>query len=63
MPHIHSLNQSSSAHILGDNCSFQKKEREAHAQSWLFLVILALYWKPILRKFLLGFLPHESFPG
>ena len=43
------------------------REREAHTWERTFYIVwfilLALYWLSILRKFLLGFLSHEDFPG
>jgi hypothetical protein len=43
------------------------REREVHSWERTFCIclsyLLALYWLSILRNFLLGFLPHEGFPG
>jgi hypothetical protein len=43
----------------------REREREAHSWESTFYIclsyLLALYWLSILRKFLLGFLPHEGF--
>jgi hypothetical protein len=45
----------------------REREREMHFLERTFYIclsyLLALYWLSILRNFLLGFLPHEDFPG
>jgi hypothetical protein len=50
----------------------RERERERERERGAFLertfyiclsYLLALYWLSILRKFLLGLLPHEGFPG
>jgi hypothetical protein len=45
----------------------ERREREAHSCERTFCIclsyLLALYLISILRKFLLGFLPHEGFLG
>jgi hypothetical protein len=50
------------------SCSWEKKEERGALLSVgyslvLGFIVLALYWLSILRNFLLGFLPHEGFPG
>jgi hypothetical protein len=67
MSHLHTLTHSSSVHILKANAVAGGRRRETHAQSWfvfgVLVLVLALYWKSIIEEFLLGFLPHEGFPG
>jgi hypothetical protein len=50
------------------SCSWEKKEERGTFLSVgyslvFWFIVLALYWLFILREFLLGFLPHEGFPG
>jgi hypothetical protein len=59
-----------SAHLVRKfgSCSWEKKEERGALPSLgyslvFWFIVLALYWISILRKFLLGFLPHEGFPG
>jgi hypothetical protein len=67
VPHLdtHSLvHQSASLELQLE----KKEERERGTflgEDFLYCLsyLLALYWLSILRKFLLGFLPHEGFPG
>ena len=58
---------SSSAHILKAVAVARERRREAHAQSLFILgvlvLVLALNWQSIIEEVLLGFLPHEGFPG
>jgi hypothetical protein len=67
MPHLFTHSFAHQVRKFG-SCSWEKKEERgallSGGYSLVFLVIvLALYWLSILRKFLLGFLPHEGFPG
>jgi hypothetical protein len=63
----HSHTHSSSVHILKEVAIAGRRRREAHAQSWFILgvlvLVLALYWQSIIEEVLMGFLPHEGFPG
>ena len=64
---VHSLTHTSSAHLLKAVVVAGGRRREAHAQSWFIfgglVLVLALYWQSIIEEVLLGFLPHEGFPG
>ena len=64
---IHTHTHSSSAHILKEVAVVGGRRRKVHTQSWFILgvlvLVLALYWKSIIEEVLLGFLPHEGFPG
>jgi len=66
MPHLFTqslVHQSGSLELVGE------EGREREARTWertfciVWFILLALYWLSILRNFLLGFLPHEGFPG
>jgi hypothetical protein len=63
---VHTLT-CSSEHKFGATVGEEEREREEHFLERTFCIclsyLLALYWLSILRKFLLGFLPHEGFPG
>jgi hypothetical protein len=64
---VHTHTHSSNAHILKAVAVAGGRRREVHAQSWfifgVLVLVLALYWKFIIEDVLLGFLPHEVFPG
>ena len=59
--HLHTLTHSSSAHILKAIAVVGGRRREAHAQSWsvfgVLVLVLALYWKSIIKEFFDGFSP------
>jgi hypothetical protein len=66
----HTLTFSSEPKIeatVGEEEEGREREREVHSWERTFCIcfsyLLALYWLSILRKFLLGFLPHEGVSG
>jgi hypothetical protein len=65
MPHYLTHSFAHPVHKFG-SCSWKKKEERGallivgHSLVFWF-TIFTLYWLSILRKFLLGFLPHEGF--
>jgi hypothetical protein len=65
--YLHSLTHSSKKHLLKEVLVPGGRRREAHDQSYFILGVLvlglALYWKSTIEEVLLGFLPHEGFPG
>jgi hypothetical protein len=67
VPHLITHSFAHQVHKFG-SCSWEKKEERGTllsvGYSLVFgFIVLELYWLSILRKFLLGFLPHEGFPG
>jgi hypothetical protein len=67
MPHLYTHSFIHQVRKFGSYNWEKKEERGAllsvgHSLVFWFIVF-TLYWISILRKFLLGFLPHEGFPG
>jgi hypothetical protein len=56
---VHSLNHSSSAHILKVDAVERRRRRELHAQSWIIfgvlVLVLALYWQSVIEEVFFGF--------
>jgi hypothetical protein len=61
VPHLNIHSHSSSAHILKEFAVVGGRKREAHDKSLFILsvlvIVLALYWKPIIEEVFVGFSP------
>jgi hypothetical protein len=67
MPHSLSHSSHSSSAQCLEIVSISSRRRERHVlsigYSWWFCLCLVIVLEIYIRKFLLGFLPHEGFPG